>query len=370
MQLFNVRTYYSNFLFITTSLTLLDFCLRLATIVRQINDTSLFGSKINWDPKPLLSIAITIFERKNPPYFVCKISTSKIAINASQDILEHVDSLLRASLPKYDISTKVLLKIYDCTLKSAHVEYTSWTSRLCHTVLDVLSDALRGKVRMSSLNLIATIEVSLAVVSIFPSKCGLQVIKSTDVQRDARIQVPTLVRLGVDAVSYFSLGREGPFTASDFQGYIAVAKLILSVTNINSSFIGQVMSGDNKNPPSIRVWNLLTLATLEHSDPTVAWKLFELLPTFSFLHTITLRFANQGHYDHSALAVNHALASVKLWLLLARVCHKTTKLNRRNEESNKAERQVWNALWPPFESLLVQSSDSPNGEVPVSDFVS
>lgn len=366
MQLFNVCACYSTF--IATYLTLVDFCLRLATIVRQINDTSLFGSKISWDPKPLLSIAITIFERKNPPYFVCDFSTSKIVINASQDILEHVDSLLRASLPKYDISAKVLLKIYDCTLK--HVEYTPWTSRLCHTILDVLSDALRGKIRMSSSNLIATIEVSLAAVFIFTFECGLQVVKSADVQRDARFQVPTLVRLGVDAVSYFSLGREGPFTASDFQGYVAVAKLILSVTNINSSFIGQVMSGDNKNPPSIRVWNLLTLATLEHSDPVVAWKLFELLPTFSFLHTITLRFANQGHYDHSALAVNHAFASVKLWLLLARVCHKTTKLDRRNEESDRAERQVWNALWPPFESLLVQTSDSPNGEAPVGGFVS
>lgn len=190
----------------------------------------------------------------------------------------------------------------------------------------------------------------------------------TDIQRNAQIQVPTLVRIGVDAMSYFSLTREGPFTASDFQGYIAVAKLIFTVTSINPSFIGQVMSADNRSPPSIRVWNLLVLASLEHSNPAPAQKLFKLLQSFSFLYTATLRFATPGsQYDQSALAVNHAFASVKLWLLLARKCHQATHYNRRNEESDKAERQVWNELWPPFERLLVQTLD-PNGEMPVSGF--
>ncbi|GJJ12125.1 hypothetical protein Clacol_006366 [Clathrus columnatus] len=310
------------------------FLLRLATIVRQFVDTSLFGAKIHWDPKPLLSIAITVFERTTSPYF---------------DILEHVDTLLRASLSRYDISTKTLLRIFDSTLKYGRTEYALWASRLSHTVIDVLSDALRGKIRMQSSNVIAAIDV----------------IKNDDIQRSAQIQVPTMVRIGVDAMSYFSLGREGPFTVTDFHLYVATAQLVLYVSNVNSSFITQVMSPDNRNPPSVRIWNLVTLASLEQSDSTAGQKLFKLLPTFSYLYAATLRFASSGsQYDHSALAVNHAFASVKLWLLLARKCHQARNLARRSEESDKAERQVWNELWPPFERLLVQTLENPNAEVP------
>lgn len=117
------------------------------------------------------------------------------------------------------------------------------------------------------------------------------------------------------------------------------------------------------------MWNLIALAGLETPSPDGPQNLLALFPNFVAVFASSLRLPLSGVLnDSAALSVNHAFASVKLWILLVRrSCSdmESSAITAHPVESDDAERMVWNELWPPFERLLIQSlSNRSSGEKP------
>jgi hypothetical protein len=105
------------------------------------------------------------------------------------------------------------------------------------------------------------------------------------------------------------------------------------------------------------------LAALTNPADTWASLLFAHFSTFSLAYYTLLKpyiQANAGPPDSAAADINHAYASIKLWLLLAQkkslqtVVHpKAQSLNSVQEDcGNSAAMMVWTELWPHFESLV------------------
>lgn len=78
-------------------------------------------------------------------------------------------------------------------------------------------------------------------------------------------------------------------------------------------------------------------------------------------------------FDSAPSDISHAYAAIKHWLLLAR--EKNQKMTPNTEdtivwvgvvEDEGIERRIWNQLWPPFETVLVASLSSSQGEISVS----
>lgn len=180
----------------------------------------------------------------------------------------------------------------------------------------------------------------------------------------------TVLRLCSDAVPYLSspIYRE-TYGQVEFTASLAVVKLALHPSIHVDTFLAQSLVGETRSSTPVRVWNLVALGGLKTSKSDGAQKLLLLLPHFMVAYVSLLRAAISGVLNESAApSVNHAFASVKLWMLIARkTCMEDTMDEVGALSSDNAERMVWNELWPPFERLLVQSlGDGPNAERPVS----
>lgn len=175
----------------------------------------------------------------------------------------------------------------------------------------------------------------------------------------------------LDTVSYLSSPVYREFYGQvEFTTSLAVVKLALHASTPANTFLAQSLVGEARGSTPVRVWNLVALGGLKSPEPDKAQMLLVLLPHFVVAYVSLLRGAMSGVLNESAApSVNHAFASVKLWMLIARkTCMQDTTDNTTEaSSSDNAERMVWNALWPPFESLLVQSlKDGANAERPVS----
>lgn len=181
-----------------------------------------------------------------------------------------------------------------------------------------------------------------------------------------------MLRLGADAIAYLSspLNRE-TYGQAEFAASLAIAKLVLHASAHDTTYLARCLIGDTRNPPSIRVWNLISLAGLRSADPNVATRLLALLPNFVMVYVSLLRLPLSDVSNESAAPnVNHAFASVKLWMLIARKsCMETSVHDTTGNDtldSDGAERRVWNELWPPFERLIQSFISDPDGEMPAS----
>lgn len=175
-----------------------------------------------------------------------------------------------------------------------------------------------------------------------------------------------MFRLTDDAVVYMSYPtHRDVHNQSEFTVSIAAARLLVETCRTKFSILRTAIS-DPRSPSTVRVWNLLVLATLECSDTTASTRLFTLFPTFVLAFISSLRLPSLASVDSAPLAVNHAFASIKLWILLARKAFVEGSADGKAISCDTAERTVWNELWPPFERLLNQAlEESPSGEKPV-----
>lgn len=122
---------------------------------------------------------------------------------------------------------------------------------------------------------------------------------------------------------------------------------------------------------------MLALAALSNTGPVTAANLFHSLRSFSLSFATSLRplavISIHAPPEEYTSNLNQAYAAIKLWLLLCRkmhdpVSHTTsheaadlTAMGRRGSaagdesDETRAERRVWNELWPPFENMLLPS---------------
>lgn len=193
-----------------------------------------------------------------------------------------------------------------------------------------------------------------------------KVIVSLHGDQNSCLPTSAVLRACSDAVSYLSypVYRE-TYGQMEFLASLAVVKLVLHASTYVDTLM-QSLVGETRNPTAVRVWNLVSLGSLKSPTSDAAQKLLVLLPHFVVAYVSLLRVPMFGVLNESAApSVNHAFASVKLWMLIARKAsvHDTAGA----PDSDSAERMVWNELWHPFEKLLVQTlTDGPNAEKPVS----
>ncbi|KAF8522278.1 hypothetical protein BU17DRAFT_44873 [Hysterangium stoloniferum] len=315
--------------------------LRLTAIARQTADFPVSGHQSNFDPNPLLVMAATIVQHNSQ----------------SIDLLLHTETLLRAALARFIVSTDTLKRLLSvCSTRYKNTISTDVSpNHIALGIVDVLSESLKGKVRPVPESLVAM----------------LQVVLMLGTNEEFSLPVSVMQQLGVDALSYLSYPtyRE-TYRQAEFTACRTCAECFLHASSYNHSFLVQSVSGEAAfGSVSVRVWNLITLAGLETPSPDGAQKLLTLLPNFVAVFASSLRLPLSGVLnDSAALSVNHAFASVKLWILLARrSCSdmESSIIAAHPVESDGAERLVWNELWPPFERLLVQSlSNLSSGEKP------
>ncbi|KAG6866934.1 hypothetical protein C0991_003850 [Blastosporella zonata] len=99
----------------------------------------------------------------------------------------------------------------------------------------------------------------------------------------------------------------------------------------------------------IRAWSVLAIAALQEQKENWYTGLFAQLPSFSYAYHGSIRAYSQGgNNSESALVdLNHAYIAVKLWILLAYRVSGSGDVVKDSQTFN-----VWNELWPPFESLI------------------
>ncbi|KAF8590616.1 hypothetical protein K439DRAFT_1382139 [Ramaria rubella] len=322
--------------------------LRLTAIARQTADVTPSSRPLSgFDPNPLLLMSATIVQH-----------------NKSQcvDLLLHVETLLRAALVRFVVHIDTLDRLLHVTAtifrRSKTMDMNGVEVPMNHiamAVLDVLSDSLKGKVH--------TLPATLAGM--------LEVIVSLHNNQNSYLPTLSVLRAGADAISHLSYPpyRE-TYGNAEFSASLAVADLILHAsTHTDDTFLAQSLAGDTRSPSAVRVWNLVVLASLKRASPESAQKLLNLLPNFVMAYVSSLRLPLSGVLNESAApSVNHAFASVKLWMLLARKAYfreNRPSIGQDASDSDNEERKIWNEMWPPFERLLIQSMvDGPSGEMP------
>ena len=100
---------------------------------------------------------------------------------------------------------------------------------------------------------------------------------------------------------------------------------------------------------TIRGWSVLVLTALMNDSDDWAELMLSQLGPLSVAHHAALRSYIQptGAITDSAIAdINHAYIAIKIWLILAQ--RKSAKVGAGNDIALK----VWDALWPPFETLV------------------
>jgi hypothetical protein len=290
-----------------------------------------------------------------------------------QELLLHTETLLRAALVRFEVHFDTLNRLLHVTSTMYRRSTTANingaevpTNHLAMGVLDVLSDSLKGKVRALPSTMTAMLEVcDLFSTSILLTVSLSKVVVSLHDDQNSYLPTAIILRACSDAVSYLSspIYRE-TYGQVEFAASLAVVDLVLYASMHVDTFLMQSLVGETRGSTAVRVWNLVALGGLKRPTPDASEKLLVLLPHFVVAYVSLLRLPMSGTLNESA-SVNHGFASVKLWMLIARkACmHDASGV----PDSDRAERMVWNELWPPFERLLVQSlSDGPNVEKPVS----
>jgi hypothetical protein len=92
----------------------------------------------------------------------------------------------------------------------------------------------------------------------------------------------------------------------------------------------------------------MTLVALQYPDKKRAAILFPYLSMISEVQFRALRAyidSEPAQWDPATANINHAYIAIKLWILLA------GRITADSAERELTTVQVWNALWPPFESL-------------------
>jgi hypothetical protein len=172
----------------------------------------------------------------------------------------------------------------------------------------------------------------------------------------------------------------------DFTVSIAVAKIVLEAADHKPGILARQMTEQggevravypiryecwchnlpkrSRHNLGVRAWNVLILAALSSTADSWGANLFAYFPNFTLTYYNALRtFTQSGVYrsESAAASINHAYASIKLWLLLV---HKSSSRRVHADPPGGSlpspdgcrdtidALMVWNELWPHFERVV------------------
>ncbi|KAI8998560.1 hypothetical protein BD414DRAFT_519687 [Trametes punicea] len=307
----------------------------LASLTRKTADLQ----ALRFDPSPLLLLSCTLVQHNKAH---------------SRDLLLYLETLLRSSLLRFNVSASSLHRVLHVTTtlyrKAAKASGTDPQNALVTPItaamLEITRDSLYLKARVTPSTQTALIEALTG----HPDK-GLKI---------TFIPLELQVRLADDGL-YF-LYHEGTLEGSfqpDFGASQTIAKLVLQGAEVQPSLLGSL----DKNPTTVRVWDILLIGALSRPSGLAAALLFRHFSAFALSYCTSLHVYNSPAALDSAEAqdrahadISYAYASIKLWLLLARKASgerpSTDDSAGLHDGEDLAAKMVWNELWPPFESVI------------------
>ncbi|KAI9070388.1 hypothetical protein FKP32DRAFT_1586228 [Trametes sanguinea] len=333
----NVHTYIETVHHTDYTPALMQFVgLCLASLTRKTADLHF----TRFDPSPLLLLSCTLIQHNKAH---------------SRDLLLYLETLLRSSLIRFNVSVQSLRRVLHVTTtlyrKAAKAAGTNPDNTLFNPIaavmLEILKDSLYLKARVTPATQIALIEALVG-----PPEKGTA--KVTFIPLEAH------VRLADDGLYFlYHEGTADGALQADFAASLAIAKLVMQGAEVKPPLLGSL----DKNTMAVRVWNILLIGSLSRASSTTATLLFQHFPSFTLTYCTSLSpytnpsgLDNPDNQDRAHADISYAYASIKLWLLLARkVAGEQSTMDasgalRDNEGS--AAKMVWNELWPPFESVV------------------
>ncbi|TFK54850.1 hypothetical protein OE88DRAFT_1674178 [Heliocybe sulcata] len=312
-----------------------------------------------FDPGPLFLLVSTLIENN---------------ISRSHELLRSLDVVLRSCLIRFNISGESLMRL-------ARVSLSIWGrpqplgprpgeghsgNIIVGTMLDCLSDGLRGKARVTSSTLTGLLEI-VSSPDAYDGRPG------------SRIFSDFVINLAEDSLWYLSSAlTPAVYSDADFASARAAARFILRTMEHNADvFLKQVDSSSEKSARqalTVRSWNVLLITALSTDLRTSPRLLLEHFPAFLLVYHRLLRIyvSDSGTLGLTGADINYAYIAMKLWLLLARKVHLVDRETGDAEETpgtmeDVVSRRLWNDLWPPFEHLLTAFEvDTQIGSIPAT----
>ncbi|THH07445.1 hypothetical protein EW145_g3377 [Phellinidium pouzarii] len=294
-----------------------------------------------FNPNPLLLSAATL------------IQYNKAQI---RDFLRHMETAVRVALIRFnvdDLALRRLLQVTSTLYRRTASESTVFSNErnsLITVVIDILSDGLRGKCRVTSLTLKAMIDVLCSAKSTY-------------------LSYEIISRLGSDA--FFYLQNSNVTDGNPQHGLDALKAACSLVSHAGCNDVGFLTRQLNdyafekhgRHTLTVRVWNILALEALEKSSAekkkrrtsirAFAHFLVHLQRVTAVSHTVLWDATGDDSVRYQpSFPWYQALASSLAQMF----------------GGNRNASLVWNELWPAFERLVALSeSDAEAGDVtPIS----
>ncbi|PIL24081.1 hypothetical protein GSI_13832 [Ganoderma sinense ZZ0214-1] len=346
----NVNTYVEVVHHTDYSLLLMQFVgMSLTNLTRKTADLR----HARFDPSPLLLLACTLIQHNKAN---------------SRDLLLYLETLLRSSLLRSNVSVASLRRVLHVTTTlyrraaakagQANPESTL-VNPITSAMYEIARDGLNGKARVTHATLTALIEA----LTLTPDRGSAKV---------TFIPLESQLSLAHDGLGYlYHESTADGLMQSDFVTSQAVAKMIMQGAEVQPTVLG----GLAKSPITVRVWNVLTLAALSRPSGSSAALLFEHFPIFTLAYCTSLQsyqtvltLDSSDAQDHAHTDISTAYAAIKLWLLLARKAaseHQSVDASGALQDGEgMAAKMVWNELWPPFETIITAfEGDARSGTV-------
>ncbi|KAH9856975.1 hypothetical protein C2E23DRAFT_892456 [Lenzites betulinus] len=304
----------------------------LASLTRKTADLHF----ARFDPSSLLLLACTLIQHNKAH---------------SRDLLLYLETLLRSSLVRFNVSVRSLRRVLHVTTtlyrRAAKASGTNANNALVNPVagamLEVTKDFLHMKARVSPATQTALIEALTTIHA-----------------RVMFIPLDSQIRLADDGL-FFLYHESSPDSPvqSDFGAAQTIAKMIMRGAELQSTLLGSL----DTNSMTVRVWNTLIIGALSMPSSAAAKLMFDHFPSFTLAYNTSLNLyqspaaiASADAQDRAHGDISYAYASIKLWLLLARKLAAEEPPPNSSEEQQDGEayaaKWVWNELWPPFEHVV------------------
>ncbi|KAH0583846.1 hypothetical protein H2248_009444 [Termitomyces sp. 'cryptogamus'] len=262
----------------------------------------------------------------------------------SRDILSSTDTVLRVLSSRLNVGTEALSRLLQATssLHRRTTKETSVTNVVLNSLLEILSDGLRSKVRVlpSTLNSIIEALMTTETPGGFPPVIS---------------HLSSFLDL-VEPAVHFIQNHPWQDVEKDFAASLAAARLILQASTQDPNIMDRLSDYGIEKAAHInlkvRSWSILAIAALLEQKENWHTALFAQLSTFSYAYHGSIRTYSQGIATSSESAVidlNYAYIAIKLWILLAYKVSGTGDIVKDSQTL-----AVWNELWPPFEGFLDQ----------------
>ncbi|CDO71214.1 hypothetical protein BN946_scf184863.g9 [Trametes cinnabarina] len=333
----NVNTYIETVHHTDYTPSLMQFVgLCLASLTRKTADMHV----ARFDPSPLLLLSCTLIQHNKAH---------------SRDLLLYLETLLRSSLIRFNVSVQSLRRVLYVTTtlyrKAAKAAGTNAENILVNPIasvmLEIMKDSLYLKARITPATQIALIEA----------------LTGPPEQASARmtfIPLQTQVRLADDGLYFlYHEGAAEGMIQADFGASQAIAKMVMQGAEVQPALLGSL----GKNSMTVRVWNILLIGALPRTSTMTATLLFQHFPFFTLAYSTSLSpygtpSGSDGPdaQDRAHADISYAYASIKLWLLLARKIageqSSVAPSGALQDNEGAAAKMIWNELWPPFENVV------------------